>query len=660
MKTVKIDKRACRKVGAEPLNIPIGNGMLHDDNIKYLVRTRVKVIAHHRLLVVYFYACERVRAGDRLPIWTVFQSRSDFLVQVRDEAGVTKWSTAAIDAYSLCYPRIGYASVFYTLSDKTRLEKYLHNGRDGIKSLICAQSQIKEVRAKEKRDCRDRKIIKLMQSIPKPPRDLRTWAGREAVPTYLFYDYKRTKAPIPAYCTHCHKTVEIVDARHGKEVKCPRCGWSAVMKARGRRGQIYDRSTCNIVQKIDTMTLVIRTFKLHVKYNKSDDPTIDFYENARVFLQYQGGCQCDSQAYYYSYWYDGLTKWKHGRRPFTYSWGYNFEADSVGHLYYKNLDKELMGTPWQYVPIKMFYLQRRLPMEVPCYLESSLKHPKIEHLVKVGFYTLASDLAYGRVYSSDLDEAQNRTHRLLRVQKDDLPFLHDLDVSIKLLRMFQKYCKENIKDRKQLLVWQKGYGINTDLLDFLSYMTPHKLMSYLERQLKDIPYFHSIGHVVEEYRDYLNMSRQLRYDLKNSFVLFPADCHCAHDKAMHHINRKAAAKERRAFRRAYQRIQNSLDYEKGGMRIIYPKEPEEIVKEGQILHHCVGSYVSSVADNKCIILFLRKTEELDRPFFTIEVRGGEVRQIRGQNNIAPTPEVQKFMTAWEKCVLHKATLPSAA
>lgn len=660
MKTVKIDKRACRKVGAVPLNTSTGNGMLYMDNVKYIVRTGVKTIAHHRLLVVYFYACERMQAGDKMPEWTVFQNKSDFIVLVRDEKGHTKWSTAALDPYRFRSSWKDYNCAFYTLGDKTRLERYLHNGRDGIASLFKAQHQIKSVRSKEKRDRRDRKIIELMQSVHKPPRDLLEWAEHEAIPTYLFYDYKKTKAAIPAFCTHCHETVEVVGARHGKEIKCPKCGWPAVMKARGRRGHIYDRSTCNVVQKVDPMTLVNRTFKIHVRYNESDDPSIELYENARAFVKYQGDGKCHSQAYYYSYWYDGLTKWKHGKRPFIHAWAYNFEADDVGHLYYKNLDKELAGTPWQYVPIKMFYLHRRLPMEVPCFLESSLEHPKIEHLVKVGFYTLTSDWAYGRVCGSDFDETQNRTHRLLQVQKEDLPFLHDLDVNIRNLRVFQKYCAENIKDRKQLLIWQKDNDLNTDLLDLLIYMTPHKLMCYFEKQLKDVPYFNSMGRVVEEYRDYLRMSRQLHYDLNNSFVLFPADCHNAHDKAMQHVNRKAAAKERRAFRRVYQRIQNSLDFEKGGMQIIYPKDPDEIVKEGQALHHCVGSYVSSVANKKCIILFLRKTEELDKPFFTIEVRNGEVRQIHGQNNMDPTPEVQKFMAAWEKCVLHKATRPKAA
>lgn len=669
MKTVKIDKRACRKVGAEPLNITKGSGMLYVDNIKYIVRARVKTIAHHRLLVVYFYACERMLAGDWLPIWTVFQSKSDFLVLVRDEEGHTKWSASAMNAYNFRYPRISYACVFYTLSDKTRLERYLHNGRDGIASLFQAQNQIKSVRSKEKRDCRDRRIIEFMRCVPKQPKDLQAWVESEAVPTYLFYDYKRTKAPIPAYCTHCHKTVKITGAKHGKKENCPECGWPAVMKARGRAKRIIDRSTCNVVQKIDPETLLIRTFKIYLFYKNSDLPTADFYENARVFLKYRQDSSSETRPYYYSYGYEGLTKWKKGERPFTHCWGYNFEADDVGHLYYRNLDKELNGTPWQYVPLKAFYLHDRVPMQVPSFLRESLNHPKVEHLIKVGFFKLSADLAYGYVYRYELDETQNRTHRLLKVQKEDLDFLRGIDVNIRQLRIFQKYCSDKIKDRRALLTWLIKQDVTESPDDLLAYMTPYKMMRYLDHQYellsgKEKPRvdnaFKNMSEVIQEYRDYLYMCGQFHYDLKNTFVLFPDNCHVAHDKVQHRIKLKETAKERRAFKRVYKQIGTDLAFEKNGLKIVFPKGPDELISEGQSLHHCVGSYVDRVANGRCLILFLRKSDDENTPFYTIEVRKGEVVQIRGQYNCKPTPEVEGFMDIWEHRVLQKAVLPEAA
>ena len=89
--------------------------------------------------------------------------------------------------------------------------------------------------------------------------------------------------------------------------------------------------------------------------------------------------------------------------------------------------------------------------------------------------------------------------------------------------------------------------------------------------------------------------------------------------------------------------------------IVPPKTAAEIVEEGHALHHCVGGYVSRVANKECVILFLRKKEEPDKPFYTIEVRDGEVQQIRGYDNCDPPPKVEAYMKMWEQ----KKLLPAA-
>ena len=46
--------------------------------MKYLVTAAVKLIGGHRVLAVYFYECERLKANDRMPKWVVFQGRMTF------------------------------------------------------------------------------------------------------------------------------------------------------------------------------------------------------------------------------------------------------------------------------------------------------------------------------------------------------------------------------------------------------------------------------------------------------------------------------------------------------------------------------------------------------------------------------------------------------
>lgn len=80
-----------------------------------------------------------------------------------------------------------------------------------------------------------------------------------------------------------------------------------------------------------------------------------------------------------------------------------------------------------------------------------------------------------------------------------------------------------------------------------------------------------------------------------------------------------------------------------------PNELEEITKEGILLHHCVGGYLSSHANGHTNIIFLRKKENPDTPFYTIEVDVmGRVVQIHGSHNkwLGNDPEAIPFVWKW--------------
>ena len=98
----------------------------------------------------------------------------------------------------------------------------------------------------------------------------------------------------------------------------------------------------------------------------------------------------------------------------------------------------------------------------------------------------------------------------------------------------------------------------------------------------------------------------------------------------------------------------NIGFEADGMRVVVPSSPDEIEKEGIALKHCVGGYVERVAKKECIILFLRRCEDLSKPFYTIEVRNRKAVQVRGMQNADMTPEVKRFMDRWERQVLMAA------
>lgn len=157
--------------------------------------------------------------------------------------------------------------------------------------------------------------------------------------------------------------------------------------------------------------------------------------------------------------------------------------------------------------------------------------------------------------------------------------------------------------------------------------------------------------LVSEYRDYLEICQKLKYDLKTSFILYTKDLQKSHDKAAHRLKHKADVKTKREFIAAYKDISEQLCFEKDGLKIICPSVPDDVISEGHALHHCVGIYIDRVARKECMILFVRKCCEETKPYYTVEIRGKEVIQVRGVGNCAATPEVQGFIDAFKQQVL---------
>lgn len=659
---MKLNKKECRRYANPELTMPPDHGLLYAPQVDYIVHTEVKVIDHHRTLILFVYPRAQAAQGDFRPLWTVFHSRDNYITLAHNPDGTTKWRTAAFEHLSDDYYFVSKCA-FYSARDQERVSRYFNDDSSGFAPLLLAQSRLLGRRLEKRLQERDRKVRARMRGLPALPCDLERWAHQTLLPAYFFYDRARGGRAF-GRCSSCGQDVTLTGVRHNATLVCPRCGNEIVAKARGRRGWLEDRTTGQVIQKNGPNELVVRILKAYCYY-KEDTPTVFVYENARQFIQVDQNRAIQRDNYYL----DNTNHWKQGVRPSFYPYQYNFEADDCGHVYCRNLSRALMGTPWQYCPIQAYYEHFHEPMQMYPFLAAHLKHSKLEHLVKVGFYNLACDLAYHGNYDRTLDEAQDRTHRLLRVGAEDVAFLRALDVNMSALKIFQEYCQCNLKNRQRLLEWQVEQDVEDNIVPILEHMTAHKLMRYLNSQYSFLQFrltpqknrrYGAMQNLVTEYKDYLDMCEKQRCDMTNSFVLFPRDLQKAHDKLTHQIQLKADAKLRREFKASYQRVMGQLDFEFNGMKIVYPATPEDIVAEGNALHHCVGGYVDRVAQQKTMILFLRRCENLSKPFYTVEVCHRRAVQVRGMQNAGMTPEVKQFMDRWERQVLQGQEFEAAA
>ena len=668
--TRKIDKRACRKFAMPELEFNLNEGVLHVESCPYIIRTAVRNIAGQRILVLYIYQRESILAGSIKPRWVMFHSRDDFAtLSFREDAKAT-WQCSTLGSLD----RIGgfdSKCAFYRQQDESRVARFCKCERGAISMLGYLQRLISYRKELERKWKKQRAIIDRMKYVPVLPRDLKGFIHREVMPQYIFYDYQR-KAPGHAYCTVCRHEVRIAAAKHNTSGLCPRCKKEITFKCRGRRGRIFDRATVQVLQKAEGNGLVLRIIKVYRSFADSDIPNhFEIWENARQFITLSSSGQCSVDAYYYHYkaGYD-LTPWCNGYRPVFDRWKYNFTADMSGVLYQRNLSDTLKDTPWAYSQLEAFSGIASFS-GVATFLSAYIKRPKIEHLIKMKLYCLVSGIIYGG-YSYSALQAINfngeNMRAILGIDRPYFPLLRELDPSIDQLHLIRQLLQADHKPSTEQIKWFIASKIsNADAAkELLAHMSVHKLQRYVEQQfapedeaaLKRVDYY-KMNTLITDYHDYLCMCKELQYDVKNSFILFPRELKAAHDSVAKTLKDKRTAEHEKAIAGSFDEWQKRYQYQSKELMMIPPHSAKEIVDEGVALHHCVRLYVKNVAEKKSVILFVRSVDEPDKSLCTVEVKDGQVTQARGFDNEEPPAQITAFIEQWKQRVLYASDKAAA-
>lgn len=668
--TRKIDKRACRKFAIPELEFNLNEGILHVERCPYIIRTAVHNISGQRILVLYIYQSENILAGSIKPRWVMFHSRDDFATLSFRENAKATWQCSTLDSLD----RIGgfdSKCAFYRQQDEARVARFCKCERGAISMLGYLQRLISYRKELERKWKKQRAIIDRMKYVPVLPRDLKGFIHREVMPQYIFYDYQR-KAPGHAYCTACRHEVRIAAAKHNTSGLCPRCKKKITFKCRGRRGRIFDRETVQVLQKAEGNGLVLRIIKVYRSFADSDIPNhFEIWENARQFITLSSSGQCSVDAYYYHYkaGYD-LTPWCNGYRPVFDRWKYNFTADMSGVLYQRNLSDTLKDTPWAYSQLEAFSGIASFS-GVATFLSAYIKRPKIEHLIKMKLYRLVSGIIYGG-YSYSALQAINfngeNMRAILGIDRPYFPLLRELNPSIDQLHLIRQLLQADHKPSTEQIKWFIASKIsNADAAkELLAHMSVHKLQRYVEQQfapkdeaaLKRVDYY-KINTLITDYHDYLCMCKELQYDVKNSFILFPRELKAAHDSVAKTLKDKRTAEHEKAIAGSFDEWQKRYQYQSKELMMIPPHSAKEIVDEGAALHHCVRLYVKNVAEKKSVILFVRSVDEPDKSLCTIEVKDGQVTQARGFDNEEPPAQITAFIEQWKQRVLYASDKAAA-
>jgi hypothetical protein len=100
----------------------------------------------------------------------------------------------------------------------------------------------------------------------------------------------------------------------------------------------------------------------------------------------------------------------------------------------------------------------------------------------------------------------------------------------------------------------------------------------------------------------------------------------------------------------YEKQRKAFTFSYGNYEIVIPQTPQDIVREGAEMHHCVGTYVDKVVQNQTYIVFVRNKENLTIPYITAQVKlDGEIGQYYlAYDRYISSVEDQEFKDAFQE------------
>lgn len=156
------------------------------------------------------------------------------------------------------------------------------------------------------------------------------------------------------------------------------------------------------------------------------------------------------------------------------------------------------------------------------------------------------------------------------------------------------------------------------------------------------------------YLDYLKACNYLRLDMSLSKNRFPHNFRYWHDMRIDQYATAKAKADRKAKQEMYKRFSIvakkylPLQHNKRSPFIcIIAKSPADLIREGEILDHCVGrmNYDMRVIREESLIFFIRAKEHPEKPLVTLEysLKTHKVLQCYANRNTKPNDEVLHYV-----------------
>ena len=524
-----------------------------------------------------------------------------------------------------------------------------------IEDLQLRKTNERQKREQQKKEAIIQQIVSRMKKIPKR---LQKWMYANIKHYILFESGKRD-----GFCTDCAAHVTFTGSdrpKNGRYIKCPSCG------------KIYEARTYKTVPKYTSRPFfwiqkckdgyLLRIMNLERRNPKDPDitPTEDTYE-VLCGSVINGEQHWIEKRCFWDYWFpESREHWFLNRTngatrnylsPYYGTWSREYRRirekneEEAKLLYepltYNDIDECIRESESNLKYIIPYMYRHVSSWDGWDFMEADARAsecPQIEGLYKNGFMLLAEDILNDNVYYRfAYDKKQTELHKFLQISKETFRILlacdHKADLSWKELMTVKKLEKTDAKREKYIGYLAHSVLDTDEVIGIAENLNIRftKLHRYLAGQKKNVRYGAGVL-----YKDYIKMCKDNEMDLQSEFNLFPKNLTEAHDSLVF-IKEERERKEYEdrmmkkndAFRKALGKRAKKFTLENDDLFIRPAMSASEIVKEGQNQHNCVGraGYIEKMIDHRCMILFLRKKEDPDTSYYTVETdMKGNLRQ----------------------------------
>lgn len=273
-------------------------------------------------------------------------------------------------------------------------------------------------------------------------------------------------------------------------------------------------------------------------------------------------------------------------------------------------------------------------------------YPQIEYMLRTGLHQLVREVVSGNT-GKLLNMRGKTAQKVLRLDGNEWGEVKgkrlNLDLGALKVHRLAQSRRLRISMEQCLQISRSGAGWYTfrDLCREMPWMDMQRVLRYCRKK--------QIG-----LNDYLDYARQLvRQEIAHNDYerLYPQDFHAAHQREMERMEVQKNSRYDADIAKLQKQLEGRYTFRACGLELRPFANAAEVVREGNVQHICIGSYVARYAKGDTILCALRRVGDPHRPWHAVEfTKDGRLVQCRGERNMTDEEDeriVRMFWAAWD-------------